>query len=61
MTTGLKAGERIVIDGFQRVRPGITVTPAPSPANVPKAAGTGGVVAATLGLRSTWDIQERRP
>jgi membrane fusion protein (multidrug efflux system) len=22
--TGLKAGERVVIDGFQRVRPGIT-------------------------------------
>jgi RND family efflux transporter MFP subunit len=55
--TGLKAGERIVIDGFQRVRPGITVTPAPSPANAPKAAGKpGGVVAATLGLRSTRDI-----
>jgi membrane fusion protein (multidrug efflux system) len=60
--TGLKAGERIVIDGFQRVRPGITVTPARSPANTPKAAGKpGGVVAATSGLRSTWNIQERRP
>jgi hypothetical protein len=50
--TGLNAGERIVIRGFQRVRPGITVTPAPSPANPPKAAGKpGGVVAATSGLR----------
>ena len=60
--TGLNAGERIIIDGFQRVRPGISVTPALSPANTPKAAGKpGGVVAATLGLRSTWHIQERRP
>jgi membrane fusion protein (multidrug efflux system) len=51
--TGLKAGERIVIDGFQRVRPGIPITPAPSPANPPKAAGKpGGVVAATLGPRA---------
>jgi membrane fusion protein (multidrug efflux system) len=47
--TGLKAGERIVIDGFQRVRQGITVTLAPSPANAPKAAGKpGGVVAAAV-------------
>jgi membrane fusion protein (multidrug efflux system) len=45
---GLQAGERIVIDGFQRVRPGITVTPMPSRANTPKAAGKPrGVVAAT--------------
>jgi membrane fusion protein, multidrug efflux system len=60
--TGLNAGERIVIAGFQRVRPGIPLTPAPSPANPPKAAGkTGGVVAATSGLRSKCDIRERRP
>jgi membrane fusion protein, multidrug efflux system len=35
---GLQAGERIVVAGFQRVRPGITVTPVPSRANTPKAA-----------------------
>ena len=52
--TGLNAGERIVIDGFQRVRPGISVTPAPSPANAPKVAGKPrGVVAATFEPRST--------
>lgn len=51
--TGLNAGERIVIHGFQRVRPGITVIPAPSPASPLKAAGKpGGVVAATLGPRA---------
>jgi membrane fusion protein (multidrug efflux system) len=50
--TGLNAGERIVIGGFQRVRPGIPVTPSPPPANPPKASGkAGGVVAATPGLR----------
>jgi NAD(P)-dependent dehydrogenase (short-subunit alcohol dehydrogenase family) len=27
---GLQSGERIVVDGFQRVRAGITVTPVPS-------------------------------
>jgi membrane fusion protein (multidrug efflux system) len=55
---GLQAGERIVVDGFQRVRPGITVTPVPSRANMPKAtAKPGGVVAATSRLGSTWHIQ----
>jgi membrane fusion protein (multidrug efflux system) len=53
--TGLNAGERIVIHGLQRVRPGITVTPAPSPANPPKAGKPGGVVAATLGPRAARD------
>ena len=43
---GLQAGERIVVAGFQRVRPGITVTPVPSRANTPKAAPKpGGLVA----------------
>jgi RND family efflux transporter MFP subunit len=43
---GLQAGERIVIAGFQHVRPGITVTPVPSRANTPKAAPKpGGLVA----------------
>jgi membrane fusion protein (multidrug efflux system) len=43
---GLQAGERIVVAGFQRVRPGTTVTPLPSRANTPKAAPKpGGVVA----------------
>jgi RND family efflux transporter MFP subunit len=50
--TGLNAGERIVIHGLQRVRPGITVTPAPSPANPPKAGKPSGVVAATLAPRA---------
>jgi membrane fusion protein, multidrug efflux system len=55
---GLEAGERIVVDGLQRVRPGITVTPVPSRANTPKAAAKpGGVVAATSGLHSTWEIR----
>jgi membrane fusion protein, multidrug efflux system len=55
--TGLKAGERIVIHGFQRVRPGIIVTPAPSPANAPRAAGKhGDVVAATSGRMATASV-----
>jgi membrane fusion protein, multidrug efflux system len=55
---GVQAGERIVVDGFQRVRPGITVTPVPSRANTPKAAGKpGGVVAATSGLRSSGSVE----
>ena len=56
---GLQAGERIVVDGFQRVRPGITVTPVPFRATAPKAAGKpGGVVAATAAGRG--DIQDGR-
>ena len=31
VTSGLKAGERIVVNGLQRVRPGMTVTPQPVP------------------------------
>ena len=27
VTTGLKAGERIVVNGLQRVRPGVVVAP----------------------------------
>jgi membrane fusion protein, multidrug efflux system len=42
---GLQAGERIVAAGFQRVRPGATITPVPSRENTPKAAPKpGGVV-----------------
>ena len=37
ISAGLKAGERVVVDGVQRVRPGITVTPVPFPANAPEA------------------------
>jgi membrane fusion protein (multidrug efflux system) len=45
---GLQAGERIALDGFQRVHPGITVTPVPARTNAPKTAGKPpGVVAAT--------------
>jgi membrane fusion protein (multidrug efflux system) len=29
--SGLKAGERIVVEGFQKVRPGMTVTPTEKP------------------------------
>ena len=36
ISAGLKAGERVVVDGVQRVRPGITVTPASSRANTPE-------------------------
>lgn len=32
LDSGLKAGERIVVDGFQRVRPGIQVKPVPGSA-----------------------------
>lgn len=31
VTEGLKPGERVVVDGFQRVRPGAPVTPTPWP------------------------------
>jgi len=30
IASGLKAGETVVIDGVQRVRPGIVVAPAPA-------------------------------
>jgi membrane fusion protein, multidrug efflux system len=54
ISAGLQSGERIVVDGFQRVRAGITVTPVPSRANSPKVAGRpSGVVAATSGFHST--------
>lgn len=31
VTSGLKAGEKVVADGIQRVRPGVVVNPAPMP------------------------------
>jgi len=34
--SGLTAGERIVVNGLQRVRPGMPVTPEPEPAAVAK-------------------------
>jgi membrane fusion protein, multidrug efflux system len=46
--TGLQAGERIVVAGFQHVRPGIAVTPVPSRGNTPKAAAKPGGVLARL-------------
>ena len=53
ISAGLKAGERIVVEGVQRVRPGITVTPAPSPSNAPREARkSGALVAANCELRS---------
>jgi RND family efflux transporter MFP subunit len=36
--SGLTAGERIVVNGLQRVRPGMPVTPEPEPAAVAKSA-----------------------
>jgi membrane fusion protein, multidrug efflux system len=51
---GLQADERIVVDGFQRARPGVTIIPAPSRANPSKAAGKPVVAAATSGLHSSW-------
>ncbi len=31
VTAGLKPGERIVVNGLQRIRPGVTVAPEPVP------------------------------
>jgi membrane fusion protein (multidrug efflux system) len=39
---GVRAGERIVLGGFERIHPGIVITPVPSPRNAPKAAGEPG-------------------
>ena len=36
---GLKPGERVVVEGLQRIRDGLTVTPKPAPA--PGAAASG--------------------
>lgn len=33
---GLKAGEKVIVQGQQRVRPGMTVTPSPAPADLGK-------------------------
>ena len=32
VTEGLKAGERVIVDGVQRVRPGVQVKPVTKPA-----------------------------
>jgi membrane fusion protein (multidrug efflux system) len=36
---GLKPGERVVVEGLQRLREGATVNPKPAPAEAPAAAG----------------------
>ena len=41
VNAGLKAGERVVVDGFQRVRPGDTVDPQPAGAEKADAKGAG--------------------
>jgi membrane fusion protein (multidrug efflux system) len=38
--SGLSAGERVVVEGAQRVRPGTVVTPKPAPAAGEGQAGT---------------------
>jgi membrane fusion protein (multidrug efflux system) len=47
VTTGLKDGETIISDGIQRVRPGITVNPAPAQPGPGGAAGPPGGVPAS--------------
>jgi membrane fusion protein (multidrug efflux system) len=44
ITKGVAAGERVVVEGFQKVRPGMTVVAKPAPAE-PAAAGTGAAAA----------------
>jgi membrane fusion protein (multidrug efflux system) len=40
---GLKAGERVVVEGFQKIKPGMTVTPKPVSADTLETpAGTSG-------------------
>ena len=39
--SGVKAGERIVVDGFQRVRPGIQIKPVAAAATAPASAASG--------------------
>ncbi|HEY5208439.1 MAG TPA: efflux RND transporter periplasmic adaptor subunit [Stellaceae bacterium] len=33
VASGLKAGERVIVEGIQKVRPGLTVAPSPAPSN----------------------------
>ncbi len=40
VVSGLSEGETVVVDGIQRVRPGLTVSPGPATQQVPTPAGT---------------------
>jgi membrane fusion protein, multidrug efflux system len=43
VTEGLKAGEKIVVEGIQKVRPGATVTPTEKPSTTEKAEAKKGI------------------
>jgi membrane fusion protein, multidrug efflux system len=59
ITSGLQEGQTVVVDGVQRVRPGITVNPGPAsvspalPAGAGQGGGSGGGGGATGGGRAT--------
>jgi membrane fusion protein (multidrug efflux system) len=38
---GLKPGDQVIVDGFQKMRPGAPVTPVPWSGAAPAAAGAG--------------------
>ena len=42
---GLQVGDRVIVDGVQRVQPGVSVDPTEAPADAPVAEGAGGPVA----------------
>ena len=46
VTSGLKAGERIVVDGLQRVRPGAPVAPQVVPMDGPAGGASGAAAGA---------------
>jgi len=49
VSSGLKAGERVIVDGFQKVKPGAPVTPMPwaGPATAPAFATPSAAAAVT--------------
>jgi membrane fusion protein, multidrug efflux system len=64
VTSGLDAGERIVVNGLQRVRPGSLIEPQPGSMEATSAAGSAGPTAdaarASTGARSSKGAQSQR-